>query len=120
MFKKIPELSIFRTVHLYLIELETKPPPQINAQGAHLLEPSFGPGGCALIWAPFSWVSFDFNEKRGCALIGTSFLAAGGATLIRPLRTQRARAFIWGGVYNSNNPPLLIKFGHFISPPIKY
>ncbi len=35
--------------------------PQINARGAYLLEPSFGPWGCALIWAPFPWVSFVFQ-----------------------------------------------------------
>ncbi len=39
----------------------------------HLL----GLQGCALIWAPFSWFSFVFNEKGGAHLLEPPFQRLG-------------------------------------------
>ncbi len=52
---------------------------EVRTYWNHLL----GPGGVHL-FGPLFRFSFFFNEKGECALIGTSFLAAGGATLIWP------------------------------------
>ncbi len=50
-------------------------PPNINARGAHLLEPSFGPWGCALIWPLF--LGFPLFSMKKVVRTYWNFLSSG-------------------------------------------
>ncbi len=68
--------------------------------GVHIyLNYPLGPGGCDLIWAPFSWLSFVFNLKGVCTFWNLLSSGWGCNTFFWPLHTQRALCIYLGNLY---------------------